>query len=457
MCTPKKETSKPKHLYSRVIASCALGLSLSCHNDHSLTLPIPARDPHVVGAVRGLLTASPSDGVRERLLDIETTLRADSVDAGARLALANVYLERARQSGRHAYLTAAADILDPLPEASSVATAHRYDALVTLGRLRKELGDYHGALHDIQSASRLRPCTARAYGLAFDCHMELGEYAEAERAISEMLSLQRSKCAYARLSKLLEARGDLDGAMDALDEALATPYPGGEGEAWARVELGAILEDYGQPACARTQYELALAKEPCHPDALLALTRLTLGEGDLARASRFLNELERAGGTSDAAYYTSLVRLHRAAGDQRAAGEALARLTSLLDERARAGQNVNLAYADVHIHLTRQYGLALDYVTREYERRPDNIEVNRRLAIVNYLYGDSALALEHLKAARRPGSRHPDLLLVDGLIALDRGDTTAGYDRIEAVQKLSAVVPEPLAEELGHATTTVGR
>lgn len=432
---------------------------LSCHADRLDPL---AERPHTPAILREAVALTESPVLRgcqrERVSRIESRLRVDSNDASARLALADIYVTCATHTGRHGdYHAAAARLLRGLLRGDCVDSTARYEALTALGQLQRARGDYQSALQTIGRAVEIRPCSAQAFGLAFDCHMDLGHYDEAGRAIDRMLASEASKCAFARLSKFREVVGDLPGAMEALRDALGAERPGREGEQWARLKIGGLLRDYGQYAEARHQYELALAGEPGSRAARIALAGLALDDADVTRAGQLLSEIAGNGGGRGGDYHALMVRLYRALGDAASADAALAKLFDALAEQAAGGQNVNLAYADVHINLTRQYGLALDYVTLEYERRPDNIEVNRRLATINYLYGDNALALEHIKVAERTGSQHPELLLVDGLLALERGDTTAGHERIETVRALSAAVPVPLAEELSYAAVSVGR
>ena len=231
-----QRTPQLRHLHSRITVFVALTTLLSCDPSANRLQRAQPTGSRLLTRTEALRSSASEGCERDRLADISVALRADSNDLGAHLALANVCLRRAERTGRHRYYFGeASGMLREILRRRGISDAQRTDALVALGRVQRGVGDYVSALHTTEQAVRLQPCTARAYGIAFDCHMELGQYAEAEDAIAQMLALQPSKCAYARLSELLEVRGDIPGAMDALESALAARDHGREDEAWARI------------------------------------------------------------------------------------------------------------------------------------------------------------------------------------------------------------------------------
>ena len=52
---------------------------------------------------------------------------------------------------------------------------------------------------------------------------------------------------------------------------------------------------------------------------------------------------------------------------------------------------------------------ALKYALKEYEIRPENIDVNRKLALIYQDMGNSSKALEHMTKAAKTNSKHPEL------------------------------------------------
>jgi tetratricopeptide (TPR) repeat protein len=65
---------------------------------------------------------------------------------------------------------------------------------------------------------------------------------------------------------------------------------------------------------------------------------------------------------------------------------------------------------------------AVEHALSEYNRRPDNIDVNETLAWSYYKDNDAAKAMEHIKVALKTNSRNPRLLCRAGLIFLQSGD-----------------------------------
>jgi tetratricopeptide (TPR) repeat protein len=78
-----------------------------------------------------------------------------------------------------------------------------------------------------------------------------------------------------------------------------------------------------------------------------------------------------------------------------------------------------LAYAYLKIN---NYDKALDHALLEYNRRPDNIDVNETLAWVYYSKGDYAKALPFAQAALKTNSKNPTLLCRMGLIYFKNAD-----------------------------------
>jgi tetratricopeptide (TPR) repeat protein len=78
-----------------------------------------------------------------------------------------------------------------------------------------------------------------------------------------------------------------------------------------------------------------------------------------------------------------------------------------------------LAYAYLKVD---NYDKALEHALAEYNRRPDNIDVNETVAWVYYSKGDYAKALPYAAVALKTGSKNPTLLCRTGLIYSKAGD-----------------------------------
>jgi hypothetical protein len=68
---------------------------------------------------------------------------------------------------------------------------------------------------------------------------------------------------------------------------------------------------------------------------------------------------------------------------------------------------------------------AYAYGMKEYEMRPNNIDVNRNLAEIYLLKNDLAKANEHIAVASRTGCKNPELLAVADRIKNETDKTAA--------------------------------
>ena len=81
-----------------------------------------------------------------------------------------------------------------------------------------------------------------------------------------------------------------------------------------------------------------------------------------------------------------------------------------------------LAYAYLKVN---DYNKALAHALAEYNRRPENIDVNETVAWVYYSKGEYTKALTHMKMAMKTNSKNPTLLCRAGLIYSKAGDRAA--------------------------------
>lgn len=73
----------------------------------------------------------------------------------------------------------------------------------------------------------------------------------------------------------------------------------------------------------------------------------------------------------------------------------------------------------------------------EYQRRPDNIDINEVMAWVSYKNGDNAKALQHIEKAMRTGSQKASLLWKAGNIYAKNNQEKRGNDLIHKALKIN--------------------
>ncbi len=388
--------------------------------------------------------------VQNNYVAAREALLKDSTDVNARLGLARVYILEARVTGEHGhYYPAALKVLQGALRQNELTADERYQSLTMLASVQLSQHEFADALLTSEQAVRLNPYAAIGYGAIVDSYVELGQYDKAVEAADRMMQVKPDLRSYARVSYLREIHGRVDDAFQSMRLALDAGYPGTEETSWVRLTLGNILAQYGRTAEAKDQYEMALEDRPDYPFAEAALAELAANEGDMAEAERLLDKAAAA--IPEFGFYTQLIPIYRATGRNEKAEETLAEVMVMLQDDVDHGHNMNLEYADIYTNLVGDYDKALEYAEREHKRRPDNIDVNRNMATIHYLKGDFAAANKYAEVAARTGSRHPELQLVQGLLALQQGNAADGKELIASSQALQPHPSAALAAALQRA------
>jgi tetratricopeptide (TPR) repeat protein len=201
--------------------------------------------------------------------------------------LAAAYIQKARESGDPSFYSRADGVLeralargpaDPaeLTEAAALA-AGRHDFLEAERLARR--------------ARSLAPDSLGAFPVLVDALVELGRYRDAERALQRMVDLKPNLPAYARVSYLRELYGDLDGAAQALELAIAAGGPVPENVAYVQSLLGSLELNRGRLPAARRAFSAALMAVPGYAPAAAGRARLAARSGDLRGAIARWREL----------------------------------------------------------------------------------------------------------------------------------------------------------------------
>lgn len=167
---------------------------------------------------------------------MQARLRASSRDQRAYVILGEGYLQKARETGDPTYYTKADAVLQrarrPQPNDAETIAAQ--------GSLALSRHQFSAALQLGQQAHALDPYRANVLGLISDADVQLGRDAEAEQAAQEEVDLRPDLSSYARISYLRELRGDLAGAVAAMQEAAVAGGPAPENVAWTAWQLGTL-------------------------------------------------------------------------------------------------------------------------------------------------------------------------------------------------------------------------
>ena len=359
----------------------------------------------------------------ETLLD---QLRRHPEDLKSKMKLAMAYVQESRVTGDHAYYDEAAlklvtQVLEKEPQ--------NYDGLACKATLLLSQHHFADALKAAQAFVQLYPDAAFGYGLLCDANIELGNYTEGVAAADMMTAKRPDLRSYSRVAYLREIHGDYKGAKEAMELAVKSGMTGLEQTEWCRAELGKLFEATGDTSTATQIYEQALTYRPDYAYALAGLGRISKIGGHYAEAADYFKKA--ADQTIDYAFADELTdclqKMNPTAARQNADKviEQLAKHAT--DDAAQPDKghyaDKELAYAYLKIGDTDK---ALVHATREWNRRPDNIDVNECLAWVYFQKNDATNAAKYIEKALKTNSQNPRLLYRAGQIFVKAGDATRG-------------------------------
>lgn len=341
-------------------------------------------------------------------------LLTDSEDLDSYLKLAQIYVMEARVTGEHGhYYPAALKVIDELL-AQKPKNDMLFMALTTKAGVQLSLHEFKDALETAEKAVVLNPYNAQIYGVLVDAHVELGNYDKAVMMSDKMVSIRPDLRSYSRVSYLREIHGQVDGAIDAMQMAVKAGFPGYEETAWTRLTLGNLYKTYNKLDEAEMQYKMVLQERKDYPFAIAALAEIEIEKENYEKAENLLKEA--AAIIPEVGFYEQLAHLYQKTERPTMAGETMEAVFEMLADDEKHGHNMNLEYAAIYRDFYQDYDKALSYLQKEYDKRPDNIDVNRALAMTYTKKGDAAKASEHTKKASLTDSKHPELLALQANI-----------------------------------------
>lgn len=235
--------------------------------------------------------ATTTVGLQQRIGEMEARLRAQPDDTGAAVLLADALLRQARATtdGR------------PAGRASQVLNAAlkehpgQYDVLRLLGAIYLSQHRFRDALEVARRSRDLRPDDAWNYGVMGDAQIELGEYPAAFDAFDRMMALRPNAGAYARVAYARELKGDVEGALAAMEMAAKATAPNDpEAQAWYAAQTGELYLKLHKLEDANREFRRAVFLFPNYPLAVIGQGKVEVarGNGDGALAI-YLEQLKR--------------------------------------------------------------------------------------------------------------------------------------------------------------------
>ena len=347
-------------------------------------VPHPSPQPHEaisIGPQIGMPGAPPTtaDGLRQRISEMERRLSDHPGDVSAAVLLADALLRQARATNDSRPTSRAGDVLTAVLK----ETSGQYDILRMLGAIDLSQHRFREALGVGRRARNLRPDDAWNYGVIGDALTELGEYDQAFDAFDTMASIRPSAAAYARVAYGRELRGNLYGALQAMEMAAqAIPVQDPEAQAWYAAQVGELYLKMGQVDKADREYRRATFLFPNYPHAVVGQGKVRVARGDRdAALTVYLEQLKR----------TPTLDLAWRIGDlyaQRGAREESERYYQLAEDLAGPG--------------VAQTEASLALFLAEHDRKLNAaVTIAERVAAVRQdIFTEDALAWAYFKAGR---------------------------------------------------------
>lgn len=382
--------------------------------------------PTPTAGLAAAASPSPTSPTVAEIADLRSRIRANPSDAAALRDLGLALLQRVRETADPS-LYAQAD--------EALGRAHDLDPeepLVEVGIGGLQLGrhQFKQALETARSVLTILPDLPAARAIEVDSLVELGRYAEADKAAARLLTLRPDIVSLPRVSYLRELHGDIDGAIEAMRAAAQSPGLAPENIAYVTTLLGSLLVRTGDLVGADAAYQRALDLVPDHAPAIAGLGRLAIGRGDLDEA---IADFRRASDILPLPEYViALGETQQLAGESAgsAASYALARAEIRLFESAGVAVDLELALFEAD-HGDPQR--ALELADPAYARAPTVRAADARAWALHRL-GRDVEARRSADEALRLGSTDPVLRFHSGAIAATLGDAaTARRDLNQAL------------------------
>ena len=380
----------------------------------------PSRMSELVPPAALLASPLPSDATAtEQLIAVQyTNVSRYPETVPAYILLGYAYLQLVRESGDPThYERAEAAFEEALRRAPE-----NDEAIIGKGFLALARHDFRAGLELGQRAVALSPQKARAYGVVVDGQTELGLYEEAITSAQTMVDLRPDLASYSRVSYQRELHGQLDGAIDAMADALRAGTDNPENTEYIRYLIGNLHFLKGDLDTAEATYRASLALYPDYVWAVTGLARVQAARGELEPAiTAYQGVVDRIPLPE---FVITLGEMQEAAGRMEDAAETYSLVRAIEQLFAANGVATDLDLALFEADHGTDPAAAVDKAQRAYDAQP-NIKAADALAWSLYRSGRFDEARARAEEALRLGTPYGLWHYHAGMIAKAQGDTVA--------------------------------
>jgi tetratricopeptide (TPR) repeat protein len=415
-----------------------------------LTLPALAQNQESVSArYREVKNAQLS--ANDRIAAYEKLLAESPSDAKIQAGLAEAFIQKLRETTDFAYLNRASALVDQMLKADPKS----YDGLRLSAAIETHRHNFPKAAQIAEDLTERNPSDTGSLGMLGDSLMEMGRYADAEKAYQRMLELGPNLTSYNRVAYQRFVTGQAGEALSWMNLAVQAGSRIPENQAWALVEFGDMLFKTGHTQDAHTVYDRALETLPGYHRAYAALGRYYAATGEYERAAENFKKAQNVIPLPD--YAAALETLYTRLGKPAEA----ARQRDLLDVidklGAANGEKGNRMLAVNYADQNRNLGRALELAQGELATRKD-VYTYDALSWVLFRSGRQKEAEDASAKALAMNTPEPMFLYHAGLINIAGGKTATGQEQLRRALALNPNFAFPQAEDarmhLSHAVAS---
>ena len=345
--------------------------------------------------------------------------------------LAAAYIQKVRETTDFGYLDRASKIVDNVV----AADRHDYEALRLRSEIELERHNFARVAEDSRELTRLAPDDPWNWGTLGDALIELGQYDAAAEAYQKMVTLRPDMASYNRAAWFRFLAGDMPGAIEIMQRAIASGSPSAENTAWCQVELGNLYLKSGRSADAEKAFAAAVKAFPGYHPGYGGLGKSQAVQGRLKEAIASYERAQASTPLPD--YAAALYDLYHASGDEKKAQQERDLIDVYdhlnLSNGEKANRNVAMIYSDHNWRPER----ALELAKAELEMRKD-IYTYDALAWAlyrNQRYGEAKAAIAE---AMKLGTPEPMFYYHAQQIALALGDNAQAAEYGNKIKSLNA-------------------
>jgi tetratricopeptide (TPR) repeat protein len=281
------------------------------------------------------------------------------------------------------------------------------------------------------------------YGLLGDALMEQGKLGDAVEAYQQMMNLKPDLRAYARAAHMRWLKGDVPGAIDAMELAVGAASPlDAESAAWVNTRLAAYLFQAGKFSEAEQRCAFALSLQSNYAQTLLLKGKILLAQNRLGESVDALQEAAKLNPLPE--YQWTLAEALCAAGRE---NEAFA-VEAQLRQHGASGDPRTLALFLATRHDSS--GTALRLARAELDSRSD-VFTHDALAWSLAAAGNLAEAQTEMQRALAEGTQDARLFFHAGIIASEAGKAADAERWLRKASGLSHLLLPSERNELQNA------